>query len=116
MSAARTLPRRISRIDEHNRHAGQLRFIGQKLAQLPKRPGVQYDALWPASLDPRSNMRQIFDGYRPLRAFGQSYEAFGDNVVGIGRKAAFLAAECAQPATGRAMFLRCSVRRSRRWR
>ena len=110
MSAARTHPRGIARIHRQHWDTGQRRFVGEKLAELSKRPGVQYDALHPygvpaANLDPRADVREVFKRHCSLRAFGQSYETFGDHVVGIGRKASFLSAQAAQPKPGGAGVL-----------
>ena len=47
MSTARTRPRGIARIDREHWDTGQRRFVGEKLAELSKRPAMQYDALRP---------------------------------------------------------------------
>ena len=109
MPTGRTLPRGIARINREHRDTGQLGFVGEKLAELSKRPGVQYDALWRVpsghSLDPRADVLEVFKRHCSFRAFGQSYEAFGDNVVGIGCEAPFLPAQRAQPKPGGAGVL-----------
>ena len=83
MSTAGHSPRRIARINAVDGNTRQPRFVGEKRLELRKRPAMQRCALRPASLDPRANVRQVFDRYRSLRAFGLRNNAFGDHVVGV---------------------------------
>lgn len=96
MSTPRTFPRCVAGIDNQHRDTCQGRFVHDKLAQLAKRPTVEYSALRAPSPDPRTNSRQIFDGYRSFRALRSLYEAFGDHMVGIRGKATFLTSQLAQ--------------------
>ena len=83
-------------------------FVGDKLPEVGQTPSYAVrSALWPASPDPRADVRQILQRYRPLRAFGRRYELFRDDVVGVGGKAAFLPGKAAQapPCSVRAFAL-----------
>ena len=59
---------------------------------------MQYRTLRPSSPDPRTNMREIFQRYPSLRAFGHLYKLFGDHMVGMCGKAALLTRKLAQAA------------------
>jgi hypothetical protein len=55
-------------------------------------------ALWLPSLDPRANMRQIFNGNCSLRAFGLRNNPFGEVVVHPSGKSVFLTRQLPQSA------------------
>lgn len=78
------------------------RLIGDTGLQLSERPRVECCALRPSSPDPRANMRQIFDGNRPLRAFGLRNNPFGENVVDVFGKPALLTGQLPQTAAAAA--------------
>ena len=66
-AAARAAFARVSRIDEYHRNSGALRFVGDKLAQLPEGPITQACSSTTAGRNPATNVGQIF---QPNRATG----------------------------------------------
>jgi len=66
------------------------RLIDHKALQLSETPRVKCCALRPSSPNPRANVCQIFDGNRSLRVFGLRNNPFGETVVDVFGKAAFL--------------------------
>ncbi len=81
-----------------DRHPTQLGFIRDKVPQLGECPAMECRALRPASRYPRANVRQIFDGNRPLCAFGLRDNPFREIMVYPGCKAVFLPCELSQTA------------------
>ena len=63
-----------------------------------KGPRLQYRTLLPASPDLRLDVLQVFESNPTLRAFGSLDKSFGDDVVRVGRKAAFLSRQDTQAA------------------
>src|SRR5215213_7205798 len=55
-------------------------------------------ALRLTSLDPRANVRQVFDGYSTLRAFGLRNNPFGDHMVDVFCEPSFLSSQHLQTA------------------
>ena len=80
-SAGWTGPRGVVRVDVDHPHSRQRRFVGDELAQLVERPGVQDAPLRPPSLDPRANTFEILEGKSSLRALGRAHQALTDGVV-----------------------------------
>lgn len=83
-----------------DRNARQCGFIGNKGPQLGERPAMECRTLRPFSPHPRANVRQIFQRYRPLCAFGLRDNPFREVVVYPGREAVFLPRQLLQAAAG----------------
>lgn len=81
-----------------NTYTNPQRLIGKKGLELCKAPGVECCALRPSSPHPRTNVRQIFDGNRALRAFGLRNNPLGDDMVGVLGKARLLTCQDFEPA------------------
>jgi hypothetical protein len=81
-----------------NSYPRQLSFIGYKRSELRESPTVESCALRPSSPDPRANMFEILKHYRSLRAFGLRNYLFGEAVVDVFRKTAFLSGQFAKPS------------------
>lgn len=109
LSTLRTFPRRVARIDHQHGDASLRCFGRNKLAHLAKRPTVEDSTLRATSPEPRAKSRQRFEGYRALRALRSLYQAFGDDMVGMGGKAAFLTGQPSEtaPRAKRACALQC---------
>jgi excisionase family DNA binding protein len=87
----------VSRIDQHDRNTGAFGLVAEKRPELPKRPiAVSCALLRPPNPYPRTNMRQVFQRNRSLRAFGLGNEPFGKNVIRIGLEAALSARQSLQ--------------------
>jgi hypothetical protein len=50
---------RVIRIDVNHAYTHLLRFVADKLSQLPKRPGMAHTPLLPSNRHPLTNIRQI---------------------------------------------------------
>ena len=74
------------------------RLIRDKRLQLGEAPRVECCALRPSSPHPRANVRQIFDGNRPLCAFGLRNNPFGETVVDVFGEPSFLPSQNPQAA------------------
>src|SRR6266498_2773673 len=96
MPAGGTCARGIARVNPLYLTTTTQRLIGDKGLELSEAPRVEGCALRPSSLDPRANVRQIFDGNRTLRAFGLRNNPFGETVVHPGRKSALLTRQRSQ--------------------
>src|SRR5258706_3429482 len=90
--------RGIPRINEMDRHTRKYCLIDDIGLQLRKGPAMECCALRPSSPHPRANMRQVFQRYRSLRAFGRRNNPFGETVVHILGKAGFLPGQDFEPA------------------
>lgn len=71
----------IGRIDQYERHAGELRLVGDELPELMERPITVAATLCLPNRSPLADAAQVFEGYRSIRAFGLSYEPLADSVV-----------------------------------
>src|SRR5919197_6637115 len=102
-AAARTGTRGVPWIDVDHGHTCQCRFVGDELAQLVERPGVQGGS-WggPPSLDPGANAREVFESNPTLRALSLSHDALADRMVGTGAETVFRAPPPLQQALCRA--------------
>src|SRR4029453_17605510 len=98
MPTGRACTRGITRIDEVDRHTAQLSFVADKCPELREGPGVECCALRPSSPHPRANVRQFFQRNRALRAFGLRNNPFGETVVDVLGKSAFLSSQFPQAA------------------
>jgi len=92
-----------------DRHPLAQRLIGDKGLQLGEAPRMEGCALRPPSPHPRANVRQIFDGYRPLCAFGLRNNPFGETVVDIPGKAGFLPSQDFEPMAAALRALRLKL-------
>lgn len=81
-----------------DRHTRQLSFVRNKSLQLSETPGVECCALRPSSPHPRANVRQIFDGNRPLCAFGLRNNLFRNYMIDMFGEPRFLTGEQTQSA------------------
>lgn len=93
-----TLLARIARVNKEHGHSGSLRLILNKGAQLRERPARELSTLLPSSPHPRTYPRQIFQGYRPPRAFGKLNKLFADHMVRVGCEATLFAGKLLQAA------------------
>ena len=94
-----TRARGITRVYVVDRHPRQLRLIADKAPQLRECPTMQRGALRPASPHPRANVRQIFQRYRPLRAFGLRHDLLTHVVIDPCGEPSFLSRKRTQAAT-----------------
>lgn len=89
-------------IDKDHRNADHLRFVGNKLAQLEKRPvAVPRPLICALDPRPRTDALEVFQSNRPVRAFGSLNNALRNYVVGIGLKPALFAGNLFQFAACR---------------
>ncbi|GAA5528208.1 hypothetical protein Hgul01_02005 [Herpetosiphon gulosus] len=81
-------------IDQHDAHPRYGCLVGHKLTQLVETPiAVSRPLLSAGSLDPRTDMRQIFQRYLSLCAFGFRNKPLGYRMVCVGLEAALFAAD-----------------------
>ena len=81
-----------------HRNTSTQRLVGDKGLQLGEAPRMECCALRPTSLDPRADVRQIFDGDPTLRAFGRRNNPLGDTVVDMFGESGFLPSKQTQTA------------------
>lgn len=79
-------------------YAQQLSLIGDKASQLRECPTMQRGALRPSSPHPRSDMRQILQRNRPLRAFHLRHDLLTQIVIDPCSKPPFLSRKRTQAA------------------
>ena len=101
-STRRASPARVSRVNQFNRYPDKPALVGNLRLKVCESPRVQDSALLFSSPNPRTNMRQIFQRYSPLRAFSNFRNLFGDGVVRDLHKTMLAPAQSAQHALGRA--------------
>jgi hypothetical protein len=73
----------VAGVDIEHRNSGQLRLIGDEVAQLAKCPVVKSCALWATGLNARADTLEIFKGDRPARALRLRHDRFGYAVIGV---------------------------------
>ena len=110
VSALRTLPACVARINQQYGYARSLRLILDKGAQLPERPARESSTLLPSSPHPLANVPELFQPYRLLRAFGKLDKLFADYVVGVASEPPFFARKLLQAASGGVRALALKVR------
>jgi len=88
------------RVDVDHPHSRQRRLVGDELAQLVERPGVQDAPLRPPSLDPRANTFEILEGKSSLRALSRAHQVLADGVVDVAREALLSPSPTAQQPLG----------------
>ncbi len=94
VTARATGTRRVGWIDQHHGYACYRCFVLHKLAQLVETPiAVSRPLLSAGSLDPRTDMRQVFQRYLSLCAFGFRNKPLGYRMVRVRLEAALLPAE-----------------------
>lgn len=96
--ARAALPARVARIDGNNRNSGLLGLVLHKTSQLPKGPVVQAFPLLFVGLNPRADMRQIFERDTEAGAFRSGDNCFGNTVIFVFLKSLLLAADGAKSA------------------
>lgn len=102
MTTHKTALAGIAWVNQNHLNPCHLRFVSEEGAQLGERPiAVPSALLLTSSPSPRTNARQIFQGYRTLRALGSCNDTLAHNVVGIALKTALSAGQLAQVALGR---------------
>jgi hypothetical protein len=99
VSALGTLPACVARVNEQYGYARSFRLILDKGAQLPERPARELSTLLPSSPHPLANVPEVFQPYRPLRAFGKLDKLFADYVVGVASEPPFFARELLEAAS-----------------
>jgi hypothetical protein len=83
-------------IDKSECHTRALRLVADKRPQLTKGPiAVSRSLPWPCNPRPLTNVRQIFQRNRPLRAFSLGNKPLADMVVRILLKAPLTTSELA---------------------
>jgi hypothetical protein len=85
--AFRTGPRSVLRIYQSYRNSRYRRFVGDKSAELIKRPGMQVGALSFTNRYPVTDALEVFKGNAASGAFGFADELFTDAVVDVPRHA-----------------------------
>ena len=96
MPAGRAHLRGVRRVDVHQRDPGPCRLVGDVLAELGERPGVQRDPLGLAEPYPPADAAQVLQGDAASGAFSLGHDALGDDVVGVGGEPGFLTRPLAQ--------------------
>nr|CEL18699.1 transposase IS200-family protein [Kibdelosporangium sp. MJ126-NF4]CTQ98183.1 transposase IS200-family protein [Kibdelosporangium sp. MJ126-NF4] len=82
-ATAMALLRRVGGIDLHARHSRLLCLVGEVLAELGERPGVQRGPLGLAKPYPRADANEILDGDAASGAFSLGHDTFADLMVHI---------------------------------
>lgn len=100
MATGGTSTRRVAWIDQRNGNTRTFRLVFDFLSEVVKSPTMQDRALTTPSRYPFTNTLQILKGYPASGVFGGIYDLLRDNVVGIARKASFLARQAFQLAAG----------------
>jgi hypothetical protein len=99
-TASRTSPTGIARVNKLDRHTDEPALIDDLRLQISEGPRVQDSALLSISPDPRTNPDQIFKRDSSIRAFSNTANLFGDDVVHVPHKSLFTATESAQDTLG----------------
>ena len=100
MSTLGTLSACVARVNEEHGDARALRLILDEGAQLSERPARESSTLLPSSPHPLATVPEVFQPYRPLRAFGKLDKLFADYVVGVASEPPFFARELLEAASG----------------
>ena len=97
--ADRACPGSVHRVDEHDWDPCDLRFVGDKCAELKTRP-IRMSR--PLCLGNRGfrDTAQIFESNASGSAFGQCDETLGDDVIGVGLEPGLSALNLFHPALG----------------
>lgn len=93
--------RGIGRINTDHGQSLALCFVGNKGAQLVEGPAMQSGSLRLASLYPRADACQFFQGNSAPGAFSLFHYAFADAVIHVGGETALFAGQFLQPVLGR---------------
>lgn len=101
----RALPRRVARVNKLHRHSEKPALVSDFRLEIGERPRVQHAALLSVSSDPRSNAPQIFQGNSALRAFSNTANLFGNNVIYVAHKSFFSATKPPQYPISRSSAL-----------
>jgi hypothetical protein len=101
VSTRRALPRRVARVNKFNRHTDEPALVENLRLEIGEGPRVQNAALLSISPDPRTDMRQIFERNPSIRAFSNTANLFGNDVVHVAHKSLFASADSAQDTFGR---------------
>lgn len=109
-TAYRTGSAGVSRIDVDHGNADKSSLVLDKALQLSKGPRMKRGTLRPVSSNPSANVRQLFDGYRPLRAFGLCHDLLGYEVVRVRSEAALLCGSLYEEALCGGSALRLKAR------
>jgi hypothetical protein len=85
MTAYRAGPRRVTRINEMQTHAGKSGFVGKEATELPKGPRGMAIALraFNRALGSRPNVPKLFNRYALPMGFGLLNDPFTDDVVRV---------------------------------
>ena len=99
-AAGRTSPAGVARVNEFDRHSDKPALVGNLRLEIREGPRVQDAALLSVSPDPRTNTFQIFQGNPSIRAFSNTANLFGDDVIHVPHKSLFPSTEPVQDALG----------------
>lgn len=94
--ARRTCSAGVAWVHKFNRYPDKPALVANLRLEISERPRVQDAALLFRSPDPRANVRQIFERNSPLRAFSNTANLFGNDVVHVAHKSFFSTADSAQ--------------------
>ncbi len=97
--------RRVGRVDLNECHSGSLSLVGQKTAELGKRPRMQGGPLGLAKPYPVPDAAQLLDSDSASGAFSLGHDALADAMVDVRRKSSFFATALTQQPTRRTGFL-----------
>src|SRR5690349_5982913 len=89
MATTRACTAGIAGIDKTARYTGPLRFVHNKVRQLPKAPTLVLIALAFANRGPIANALQLFQGKGSLRVLRTRNKVFGNAVVHPSAKTGF---------------------------
>lgn len=100
VTADRTFPAGVARINRHDGNSGALGLVLQEPAELAEAPVVQSFALLFVGPYPAADVRQIFERNPHAVAFGSRNDALGNAVVLMRLEPPLFAAHAAQSALG----------------
>jgi len=100
VAALRASSGSVFRVHQHYGHAGELRFIGDKLPELVERPRGLAAAMCPTNRCPLADARQIFEGNRAGGVLGLSHNLLGDAMVSIAPESLLVLPEAVEMPLG----------------
>lgn len=100
VTADRTFPASVARINRHDRNSGALGLVLQEPAELAEAPVVQSFALLFVGPYPAADVRQIFERNPHAVAFGSRNDALGNAMVFMLLEPPLLATHAAQSSLG----------------
>lgn len=100
VSASRTSPACVSRVNQGDRYARETSFVLQKQSDLRERPGRMPGALFTPNRCPGADVRQVFERDSSSGVFGACDELLADYMIGVAAETGFTSGESAQDFLG----------------